>query len=166
MEKKICGIVGSKKIPEDQLSFATEALRKEIEQAVSDGFLVFLSGFSDGVELIAAEIIADMKDQNQDIFLEAVLPYRNRLKNGKSQFQSLIRRCNGVQITSEQYYRYCYMPQVKNIVSSSDRILIVCAKGERDDVFCALRYAYDTDKDIRIIHIPPVESKPSSASSV
>jgi DNA-binding XRE family transcriptional regulator len=76
-----CSFTGHRIIPEGKIEFVKREIRREIEQAVGDGFTFFLSGFANGADLMFAAVVADIKKDNPDIILEAAIPYRERLKN-------------------------------------------------------------------------------------
>ena len=50
MEGKTCCVKGHRDIPTEETAHVKEALRREIEKTVNDGFTIFLSGFADGVD--------------------------------------------------------------------------------------------------------------------
>ena len=51
------------------------ALRKQIDQAVHDGFTVFITGMARGVDLWAAEIVLDLRKRNKEIRLICAIPH-------------------------------------------------------------------------------------------
>ena len=50
-------------------------LREQIDQAVHDGFLTFITGMGMGVDLWAAQIVLSARERQPDIHLIAVVPY-------------------------------------------------------------------------------------------
>ena len=59
-----------------------QALRNQIAHAVEkNGISKFISGMAQGVDLWAAEIVLELKEQYQQILLEAALPCDTQTKN-------------------------------------------------------------------------------------
>ena len=50
-------------------------LRKEILKAIDDGYRVFLTGMSRGVDLWAADIVIELRRYNKDLKLMCVIPF-------------------------------------------------------------------------------------------
>ena len=50
-------------------------LRKEILQAIDDGYRVFLTGMSRGVDLWAADIVIELRRYNKKLKLMCVIPF-------------------------------------------------------------------------------------------
>ena len=71
---RTCGFTGHRIIPEDKLKIVREAIKREVDQAIADGFTRFICGFADGADLTFAGIVAEIKDENPAVLLEAALP--------------------------------------------------------------------------------------------
>lgn len=56
-------------------------LRKAIEKAIEDGYTIFLSGMSRGVDLWAADIVIELRRYNKDLKLVCVIPFEGFEKN-------------------------------------------------------------------------------------
>ena len=50
-------------------------LRKEILKAIDDGYGVFLTGMSRGVDLWAADIVIELRRYNKELKLMCVIPF-------------------------------------------------------------------------------------------
>ena len=55
--KKTCCIIGDRDIPAGCADFIKQELRREIEEAIAEGYTRFISGFGKGAELYFAEIV-------------------------------------------------------------------------------------------------------------
>ena len=51
------------------------ALLREIMKAIEDGFNVFISGMARGVDMLATEIVLELKEEHPDIKLIAAVPF-------------------------------------------------------------------------------------------
>ncbi len=83
---KICCITGHRDIPEDKIGYVKREIQKVILQAVEDGYTHFILGFAGGADLIFADIVATLKQENRSLTLEAAIPYQGRLKNKDQTF--------------------------------------------------------------------------------
>lgn len=108
MMGKTCCVTGHRDIPEDKRAYVETELKKEVLSAIEDGYTRFISGFAEGVDLIFAAIVAELKAQGRPVFLEAAIPHAERLKNKNQLFQKLIAACDGVNVLCDSYSRGCY----------------------------------------------------------
>lgn len=65
-------------------------LEKAINQAINDGYGMFLTGMNLGMELFAAEIILKYRQKNPDIHLVCVIPHRGYEKDWKKKGTKII----------------------------------------------------------------------------
>lgn len=151
MEERTCCVTGHRKIPEERREYVYGELRREIAQAITDGYTCFISGFDDGVNLMFAAIIAELKEQNDKLFLEAAIPYRNRAK--APGLQKLLLSCNGIYIQSEEYKPNCFLNRNRSMVSRSSRVIAVYDGRESGGTLFTMRYANSQEKDVRVIRL-------------
>lgn len=55
-----------------------ETLQNTVISATEEGYNYFISGFAEGIDLMAAEIVLNLKREGYDISLEAALPAMNQ----------------------------------------------------------------------------------------
>lgn len=80
MDKRFtCCVTGHRRIPTDQVEFIKAELEKAVFAAVERGYTHFISGFAAGVDLMFAEIVADLK-KTRTITLEAAIPCPGRME--------------------------------------------------------------------------------------
>ena len=96
MFEKTCCVTGHRNIQEERSSYVEQELRREVLAAIQDGYTRFISGFAEGADLMFAAIVAEQKEHNPDLFLEAAIPYAGRLKTKNKQFHELLRACDGI----------------------------------------------------------------------
>ena len=150
---KIASVTGHRKIPADKLDYVRKELRKEIELAIEEGYTTFLSGFADGTDLEFAGIVAEMKENNPAISLEAAIPYRDRLKTKASEFQRLIKQCDKVHIICEEYSPDCYPRRNAFLVEHSGRVIAVFSGRSRSGTAQTIRMAQRERRELRMIGI-------------
>ena len=106
-------------------------MESEIELAVSDGYVTFMSGFADGVDIEFVEIVVEIKKDNPDIIIEVALPYRDRLRTKNKQFHELLNKCDIITVTSEEYNKSCFHKRNKYMIENSERIIAVFDRRQK-----------------------------------
>jgi len=148
---KTCTCAGHREIPEEKLEYVTRELRREIAQAIEDGITIFISGFSGQTDLLFASIVAELKEKNDTLFLEAALPYPKKSKPKDPLYSELIGKCSGVKTVSKEYSRDCYFLHIRYKVLESERVIAVYDGREEGGTFKAINVARVNEKDLRII---------------
>ncbi len=149
---RTCCVTGHRDIPEGRKDYVESELRREVLEAVRDGYVHFISGFAAGVDLMFAEIIAELKNEYR-ITLEAAIPYRNRMNTRNADFQRLIKCCDIVKIHSEGYSSGCFMVRNRYMVDCSNRLIAVYDGRKRGGTAATLRYAWKNGLDIRELSV-------------
>lgn len=156
MEGKTCCVTGHRDISWEQIDFIKEALEREIDAAIAEGFTRFMSGFADGADIIFARIVAEKRLENTNLRLEAAIPYRNRLLRllDDEMLKPLLLSCTDISIHGERYDSGVYMDRNRYMVSTSDRVIAVYDGRQTGGTANTLRYARSLHKDVREIAIP------------
>lgn len=153
MIEKTCCVTGHRDIPEDKRAYVEAELKKEVLSAIEDDYTRFISGFADGVDLIFAAIVAELKAQGHSLFLEAAIPHANRMKNNNQLFQKLISACDDVKVLCGSYSRSCYFVRNRYMVDESSRAIAVYNGQESGGTFFTMQYARKQGRTLRIIRI-------------
>ena len=149
-KERTCCFTGHRDIPADQLSVILIKLRKEVLQAVSDGYTHFICGFAAGADLMFAEIVAELKI-GYSLNLEAAIPYPGRMNTRDETFQCLIPCCDVVNIHSNYYFGGCYMKRNRYMVDHSSRVIAVYDGRTTGGTATTLQYAEQVNCQIRKI---------------
>ena len=95
---------------------AKALLKSAIQQAISEGYVTFLSGMARGIDLWAAEIVMEEREKNDNIHLVCVSPFNGFemrwSEQDKTTYHSIIEQADLVKFISQHYYRACF--QVRN----------------------------------------------------
>ncbi len=150
--KKTCMVTGHRKVEADKIQQIKQELQHEIEIAIQQGYTHFISGFASGVDLYFAAIVAELKEDYK-LFLEAAIPYRNRINSKDTEFKRLLSKCSAVGIHSEKYSPSCYIVRNRFMVQSSDLVIAVYDGRETGGTDFTIRYARIMEKEIKIISI-------------
>ncbi len=140
MKEHTCCVTGHRKIEGMSDADIREKLQVAIEQAINDGYTHFISGFANGVDLMFAEIVVELKAQ-YPISLEAAIPYRGRMETKNKRFQKLLAQCDKVSVASEVYHKGCYLERNRQMVDQSSLVIAVYDGRESGGTAYTVRYA-------------------------
>ena len=153
MVRKTCCVTGHRDIPADKLGYVEQELRRELAEAVADGYTRFISGFAEGADLMFAALVVEEKERHPELFLEAAIPYAGRLKTKNQQFQKLLRACKGVKVVCQEYAPSCFMQRNRYMAGESQRVIAVYDGRERGGTLFTMRYAHSIGREVREIRI-------------
>ena len=150
--KSIC-ITGHRDISKGRIDYVREQLRKEVEQAIEDGFTMFLCGMADGSDLEFGAIVAEKKETHPDLFLEAVILYKNRLKSKNPLFKQVLAQCNGMKLIAQEYSPDCFFARNRYLVENSQRVIAVFDGRDRSGTAQTMRMAASKNLELHVIDI-------------
>lgn len=155
MQKKTCCVTGHRDLPQKEINRIKAALRKEIEKAVADGFIRFMSGFAEGVDQYFAEIVLEMRKSNPALELVAVIPYQKRLDNlrQKKWTYEMLEACADVIVIREEYQPSVYSHRNRYMVEHSDRVIAVYDGREKGGTAGTIRFTHTMKKELREIPV-------------
>ena len=150
--EQTCCVTGHRDIPTEKRDLIKALLRREVLKAISEGYTHFISGFAAGVDLIFAEIVAELK-REYSITLEAAIPYPGRMKTPDKTFQSLIKNCDVIRVHADHYHKGCYMNRNRYMVDNSTMVIAVSDGREYGGTVATMRYANVAGCVIKEIHL-------------
>ena len=104
-------------------------LKKEIRQAIADGFQTFISGMARGVDLWAAEIVLALRDEGAAIRLICASPYKGFESRWSREWQERYRRvmeqADVIRFICPEYSRDCFQKRNQWMVDHSERVIAV-----------------------------------------
>lgn len=150
---KSCCVTGLREIPQEKIEYVRQELHREIEQAIADGFTRFLSSMLNNVDLDFAAIVEEKKKENPELFLEAVIPYSDRMKSKEKRFQKLMKHCDSVKVISQERDRDCYFARNRYLVENSQRVIVVSDDGQKSDTAQTIRMAVAKGLELHVIGI-------------
>ena len=153
IEAKTCCVTGHRDISIDKLEYVAQELRREIDEALRDGYRTFITGFAQGTDMLFARLVDARRGDYPDIFLEAALPYAGRTKQLTWDERERLSKCNGIKIISEKYHPGCFFQRNRYLVHSSSRVIAVYDGREKGGTWQTIRFARVNEKDLRIIEI-------------
>lgn len=121
------------------------ALRKQIDQAVHDGFTVFITGMARGVDLWAAQIVLDLRKRNKEIKLICAIPHEGFEARWSPSWQELYRyvlaEADLTRVISKGYHTGVYQVRNEWMVNHSTRVIAVF-NGQPSGTKNTIDYAY------------------------
>ena len=119
-------------------------LKSAIQQAISDGYVTFISGMARGIDLWAAEIVIEEREKNDNIHLVCASPF-NGFENRWSEheqaiYHSIIEQADLVKFISQHYYRACFQVRNEWMVDRVSRV-IAAYNGTKGGTKNTIEYA-------------------------
>ena len=104
-------------------------LQKTVIEATEQGYNYFISGFAEGVDLMAAEIILNLKREGYDLFLEAALPAMNQANTmdnaTKGIYYMLLDRADRRVCIEQSMNKYSCLKRDDYMVKEADLVIAV-----------------------------------------
>lgn len=150
-----CCVTGHRDIPDDQVEYVKKELRREIDQALEDGYTHFISGFADGVDQYFAEIVAEKRQENEKLQLEAAVPYRKRMLAlcENTDTMRLLMACTIIGVHGEAYTSNCFTKRNRFMVTHSLRLIAVYDGREKGGTLSTMRMAQRMRRQVRKISV-------------
>ena len=121
-------------------------LECEIRQAVIDGVNVFISGMARGVDIDAAEVVLQLREEGYPVRLICASPYpgieNNWSRAWQSRYLAVIAEADLVRYICPQYSRGCFQIRNEWMVNHSARVIAVFngrPSGTKNTIDYALR---------------------------
>ena len=112
-----------------------------IDNAISDGYVTFITGMAEGVDIWAAEIVLEKKKENKDLHLICAVPHpgfeKRRSEYETERYKNIIKNADYVTTISDNYYRACYQKRNIWMVDRSSLVIAVfngTASGTKNTV--------------------------------
>lgn len=131
-------------------------IREEVADMVmhlyGQGFREFYSGFAEGFDMTAAEVVLQLREQYGDIVLVAAIPFREQPVWFDPQDQLLYRELLGqadrVVMLSEKYYRGCYMRRDEHMVSRASLVIAYWDNVREGGTYYTVRNAVERGRTV------------------
>ena len=131
-------------------------LRKEILKAIDDGYRVFLTGMSRGVDLWAADIVIELRRYNKDLKLMCVIPFEGMEDrwpvDWKKHYNLVRKQADYVQVLSDRYSPDVYQKRNQWLVNHSSRLIAVF-NGDPSGTSNTILYAQEQGIPVEIIEV-------------
>ena len=133
-----------------------EALYTEIQAAIADGFTTFLSGMARGVDLWAAQLVLQQKQEHPELRLFCVVPYEGVETGWSLEWQhfyhDVLAAADGVKVISPHFTYDVFQMRNHWMVEQSSRV-IAMYNGTKGGTKNTIEYAKAQDVEVHMIAI-------------
>lgn len=136
------------KMPESEV---IAGLEREIRQAITDGFTVFITGMARGVDIWAAEIVLRLRVAGEPLKLICASPFegfeRSWSPDWKRRYQEVLKGADLVRFVCAGYSRDCFQRRNEWMVDHSARVIAAWdgqPSGTKNTVDYARRHGVQT----------------------
>ena len=121
--RKLCVFTGHRALPTD-LQPLRQALRRRILQLSADGFTRFASGGAAGFDLLAAEMVLELRPHLPGLELHMILPCKGQDRaysaGDRARYRRVLEEADSVRYTAEQYYDGCMLTRDRVMAAAAD----------------------------------------------
>lgn len=126
-------------------------LQSAIDDAVAAGYDTFISGFAEGVDLLAAEIVLKREGM---LTLIAAIPWMGQSESWtpamKTRYFDLLDRCDDVVYLADSYSARCFQQRNEYMVDRSQRLIAVY-DGQKGGTANTVKYAKKCGREVVLI---------------
>jgi len=144
---KGCAFSGHRFIPHSHLLRLRALVARAVRYAYSEGYRDFYNGGAMGFDLLAAEVVLEMKRDLPDIRLCMLLPCMNQdckwAEADRKQYERVVNSADEVVCLSPAYYKGCMQVRNRELVARSD-MLIAYLGQEQGGTAQTVRLARDS----------------------
>jgi len=122
---------------------------------INKGYTKFISGLAMGFDIIATEVLLELKNDGCKVFIEGAVPCLNQTKGWKKdyidRYKVILNALDKVTFTSNYaYFEGCYIIRNKYMVDNSS-LVVGCQLKKSSGTKSTLDYALKQNKDIVLI---------------
>ncbi len=141
---------------------------QEINNSINDGYTCFMTGLARGIDLIAGELVLNIKRTNPSISLVAVVPYPEQQGTvhgyDKFVYGCILDEADAVIQLSDKYYRGCLKNRNQFMVDNSSK-LIAAVDDYKSGTGQTISLARKKGIDIAIINVREIRELAEDAKA-
>ena len=133
-----------------------EKLKIAVQEAVERGYRHFISGMSAGIDLLAAKIVLQLREDMSEmgIVLEAAIPFPSQFKRWKEEtkreYEIILSQCDKVHYIADAFSLEAYKKRDKYMVDKSSLLIAVEGKPNGGTAR-TIAYARELSRTIELI---------------
>ena len=151
---KGCCFTGHRSIDKNDEMMIVQELEKAIETEIVGGVLDFYNGAAYGFDLMAAQVVLQMKNKYENIKLHLIIPNEKQSAKWDEEqiriYDFVKNNADSVEVLSEHYFRGCMQIRNRMLVDKSDFCICYIRKDSGGTAF-TLNYA--KKKGLKIIYL-------------
>lgn len=122
-----CAFTGHRDMDGKKIATVRTRLREEIEQCVADGVTNFVCGMALGFDMMAAEVVLELREDNPDITLVAAIPFRGQEDRWRStevnRYNTILDEADEVIYVTPHFERGCEMKRNRFMLDNACRVI-------------------------------------------
>lgn len=128
MRKRTACFTGHRSIPKDEIKNLTKRLTDEVRNLIVQGYCYFGAGGALGFDIIAEQVVLQLRNEYPQIKLILVLPCLSQAdcwsEKDRAVYEDIKARADKVVYTSQNYTRDCMFKRNRHLVDCSS--LCIC----------------------------------------
>lgn len=147
---KTCAFTGHRDLPENKINNIKIRLEQEIDKAIAEGYNHFISGGASGIDIIAARIVTEKIDFDENIKLSLILPFENFMN-----FYDLCYLqpyCHKISYIHKDYCISAYYDRDKKMVEMADMLIGYYDNRGKGGTYATIKYAEKKGIETKIIY--------------
>ena len=126
-----------------------------IKALIENGARYFITGMAMGFDMIAAEVVLELKKDYPEVKLESAIPCMNQYKGWnesyKKRYNQILERADKVTyLTDKNYFDGCFHVRNRYMVDKSDLVL-ACSFSSGGGTVSTIKYALSKNKNLIIV---------------
>ena len=136
---------GHRFIDASQREHVKKGLSNAVLDAYGNGIRNFISGFAIGFDMMAAEVVAALKQSHPDIILTAAIPFNGQASRfsfyDRKRYDRLLKEADEVIVLSDSYYPRCFLERDEFMVNNASSLIAYYDGREKGGTFYTIRKA-------------------------
>lgn len=133
-----------------------EKIKFQIEKAINNGYIKFISGMALGFDMICAEQVLEFKKKYSQIILECALPCKTQSSlwqfEQQKRYNNIIKQANSVRYAHNEYVNFCMLERNRYMVDNSS-LCIALFNGVCGGTLSTINYA--KKQNVKVVIIKP-----------
>lgn len=151
MDIQCCCVTGHRKISREKLESLRAPLAAAIRAAYDRGCRHFVSGYAEGADLLFAQLVVELRQEDPTVRLEAAIPHSDRLKSRDKEFQRLLKESDERQVFAQGYDVSSYQKRNEYMVDKSQLVIALYDGGHSGGTYNTVRYARRLGRELQVL---------------
>ena len=132
-----------------------ETLAAQVAMLIENGYTEFLSGMAPGVDIWAAQIILDLRENNSALKLHCILPCTAQSAKWsaalRKQYRAILEQADSIIFVNRADKKNCMLERDRFLVSYASLVLAVYNGERRGGTAATVRYARKLGRELIVI---------------
>ena len=150
---KTCAFTGHRELDGD---FSKSDLKKSILACMEMGVTTFFSGMAMGFDMLAAELVIELKKKFPSVKLVACVPCHEQEKyysdKDKQRYVKLLKNADEVVVLSDHYFQGCMQKRDRYMADRADLLIAYCRKTTGGTAY-TVNYFKKAKSEERILYV-------------